>query len=258
MEPILGNNSLLRPLWRRVFDRAWVLNLVLFVLLGCLRAYGILGPEREGVRQLIMVGFLLMWFLPFVFFDSNGRRAMGLKKVDRPIWLLWGVLLGAAAALVIFAIGFLLYGRTGDNWYVAISRQYMLGDLLSQLSLSMLIPMFTIPAMVFSPIGEEFFFRGMVHESINGRWGERAATLVNGLASISRERWGCAGGEAARTPRPPGLLRWYIFVVGGMMMKKKLTNAIKIVGGIVLALGLMLAGFVVLQPKRRRITVQYV
>jgi hypothetical protein len=32
----------------------------------------------------------------------------------------------------------------------------------------------------------------------------------------------------------------------------------RIVGGIVLALGLMLAGFVVLQPKRRRITVQYV
>jgi hypothetical protein len=34
---------------------------------------------REGVRQLIMVGFLLMWFLPLVFFDSNGRQAMGLK-----------------------------------------------------------------------------------------------------------------------------------------------------------------------------------
>jgi hypothetical protein len=42
------------------------------------------------------------------------------------------------------------------------------------------------------------------------------------------------------------------------MVKKKLTNAAKIAGGIILALGLMLAGFVVLQPKRRRITVQYV
>ena len=41
-------------------------------------------------------------------------------------------------------------------------------------------------------------------------------------------------------------------------MKKKLTNAAKIVGGVVLALGLMLAGLVILQPKRRRITVQYV
>jgi hypothetical protein len=36
--------------------------------------------------------------------------------------------------------------------------------------------------MLLSPIGEEFFFRGMIHESINNCWGERAATLVNGLA----------------------------------------------------------------------------
>jgi hypothetical protein len=43
-----------------------------------------------------------------------------------------------------------------------------------------------------------------------------------------------------------------------MMTKKKLTNAAQIVGGIVLALGLMLAGVVALQPKRRRIVVQYV
>ena len=42
------------------------------------------------------------------------------------------------------------------------------------------------------------------------------------------------------------------------MMKKKLTNAARIVGGIVFALGLMLAGLVILLPKRRRITVQYV
>jgi membrane protease YdiL (CAAX protease family) len=206
---MLENSSLLRPLWRRVFGRAWVLNLVLFVLLGCLRAYGILGPEREGVRQLIMTGFLLMWFLPFVFWSRDGRRVMGLKRVDHPIWLLWGVLLGAAAALVIFVIGFLLYGRTADNWYVAISRQYMLGDLVSQLSLTMLIPMFTIPAMVFSPIGEEFFFRGMVHESINGRWGERAATLVNGLAfsAVHFLHYGIA--------RDAGV--WHVRIVPGML-----------------------------------------
>ena len=42
------------------------------------------------------------------------------------------------------------------------------------------------------------------------------------------------------------------------MAKKKLTNVAKIVGGVVLALGLMLAGLVILQPKRRRILVQYV
>lgn len=178
----MRENVLLRPLWRRVFGQAWVLNVVLFVLLGIVRTYGILGPEEASMRQLIMVGFFLMWFLPFVFFDKDGRRVMGLKRVERPIWLLWGTLLGATASLVVFAIGLLLSGRSADHWYVAISRQYMLGDLMSLLPLSALIPMFTAPAMVFSPIGEEFLFRGMIHESVNVRWGERAATLVNGLA----------------------------------------------------------------------------
>jgi membrane protease YdiL (CAAX protease family) len=213
---MVRGDLLLRLLWWRVFGQAWVLSVVLFVLLGGLRAYGTLGPESESVRQLIMAGFFLMWFLPFVFFDRGGRRAMGLKRVERSIWLLWGTLLGIAASLVTFAVGFLLYGRSADNWYIAISRQYMLGDLMSQLPLSALITMFTVPAMVFSPIGEEFFFRGMIHESVNVRWGQRAATLVNALAfggvhllhcGITRD----AGGWHIQLV--PGLL-WLLLVMG--------------------------------------------
>lgn len=212
----MNNDSLLRPFWRRLFGRPWILNLVLFILLGSLRAYAILGPETEGVRRLIMVGFLLMWFLPFVFSDRGGRRAMGLKEVECPIWLLWGALLGAAASLITFAIGVLLYGRGQNHWFVAISHQYMLDDLTSQLPLTVLIPMFTIPAMVFSPIGEEFFFRGMVHESINVRWGERAATLVNGLAfsAVHLLHYGVMRDASGwRFRLVPGLL-WVLLMMG--------------------------------------------
>jgi len=165
-----------------MFGQAWVLNLVLFVLLGAWRAYGILGPETESVRQLILLGFLLMWFLPFIFFSKSGRQTMGFKKVERPIWLLWGPLLGATASLVAFAVGFLLYGRNENNWFITISEQYLIGDLISQLPMPVLIAMFTIPAMTFSPIGEEFFFRGMIHESVRAHWSERVAILVNALA----------------------------------------------------------------------------
>ena len=216
MEPALGNNSLLRPLWRRVFGRAWVLNLVLFVLLGCLRAYGLLGPEEASIRQLILLSFFLMWFLPFVFFDQDGRRAMGLKGVKRPFWLLWGALLGAAASLVVFSLGFLLYGRGADNWYIVISQQYLIDDSMSQFPKLGLIVMFTVPAMLFSPIGEEFFFRGMVYESINGRWGERAATLVNGLAfsAVHFLHYGIArDADGWRFRLLPGML-WVLLMMG--------------------------------------------
>jgi hypothetical protein len=47
-------------MWQRAFGQAWVLSLSLFLILGGLRAYGILGPERASVRQLILAGFLAM------------------------------------------------------------------------------------------------------------------------------------------------------------------------------------------------------
>ena len=212
----ISRDALLRPLWQRAFGRAWVLNLVLFALLSGLRVYGILGPERASVRQLILVSFLVMWFLPFVFFHRNGRRAMGLRKPERLAWLVWGPLLGAAASMALFAVGVLLYGRGTDHWYIAISRQYLLDDVMSQLPLPMVIVMFTAPAMLFSPIGEEFFFRGMVHESVRTGWSEGAATLVNGLAfagvhlfhyAIARN----AGGWHVRVI--PGLV-WFALMVG--------------------------------------------
>jgi len=210
------DNLLLRPLWHRLFGHAWMLTLLLFFLLGGLRAYGILGPEEASVHQLIMLSFFLMWFLPYVFFGQDGRRAIGLRGVERPIWLVWGVLLGALASLIVFAIGFLLYGRGADNWYVAISQQYLIDDSMFELPKLGLIAMFTIPAMLFSPIGEEFFFRGMVHESINSRWGERAATLVNSLAfsAVHFLHYGIArDADGWRLRLLPGVL-WVLLMMG--------------------------------------------
>ena len=41
--------------------------------------------------------------------------------------------------------------------------------------------MVTIPSIIFSPIGEEIFFRGMIHNSVKIKWNEKTATIVNGL-----------------------------------------------------------------------------
>lgn len=211
-----GDDTLLRPLWGRLVGRAWILNLGLYLVLGGLRAYGILGPDRASVRQLILVSFFAMWFLPFLFYHRDGRRSIGLKKVGRPAWLVWSVLLGAVASMAVFAIGALLYGHGPDHWYIAISEQYLLGDVISRLPLAMVMVMFTVPAMVFSPVGEEVFFRGMIHESVREHHGERLATLVNGLAFAGAHffHYGIlrdAGGWRVRAI--PGLL-WFALMVG--------------------------------------------
>jgi len=103
----------MRSPWLRIFHHGWILSLILFLALGGLRAYGLFG--LSSARILIMLNFLLMWFLPFIFFTKEGRQAMGLKRVEHPRWLGWGLLFGMVAALIVFGIGWGLYGRSADN-----------------------------------------------------------------------------------------------------------------------------------------------
>jgi membrane protease YdiL (CAAX protease family) len=170
----------LRSVWRRVFGEAWILVLVLLAMLVLPRAYVQLQAPEAGAVLLLL--FLVMWVLPFVCFDKAGRAAMGLVRSARPVWLLWGGLLGFAAALLVFGIGYGLYGDSPDNWYVSVRDHYLTGQPVPEMPRFTLFLMFTIPAMLFSPVGEEFFFRGMLHESVREKWGGQAAVAVNSLA----------------------------------------------------------------------------
>jgi membrane protease YdiL (CAAX protease family) len=174
------DTPLLRPFWQRIFRRAWIVSLMLFVALGGVRAYGVFGPS--SARVLLMVSVLLMWFLPFIFFTKGGRQAMGLKRVEYPPWLGWGLLLGMGASLAVFGIGWGLFGRGADNWYISVRDSFSIGAAQLQLPRLVLFLLYTLPAMLFSPIGEEFFFRGILHESVKEQWGVAVATLINAMA----------------------------------------------------------------------------
>jgi membrane protease YdiL (CAAX protease family) len=132
--------------------------------------------------MIIMVGFFAMWFVPIVFLSKAGRRTIGLTKVKKPIWLLWAPLMGAAASFAIFGIGYLLFGDTSDNWYVSIQNSWNIDDSMMGMDRMTLFALFAIPSMIFSPIGEEIFFRGMVHESFKEKGGPRIALAANTLA----------------------------------------------------------------------------
>jgi membrane protease YdiL (CAAX protease family) len=176
----MTSSSILRPFWQSLLRRAWIVNLLLFLALAILRGVGLFGPV--GVRMLIMLAFFLMWFLPFIFLSKDGRRAIGIRRVEKPLWLIWGLLMGLVGALAIFAVGYAFFGRSEDNWYISIRDSWAIDSSMQQLPMGMLFLIYTLPAMIFSPVGEEFFFRGMIHEGAREAWGPKVGTAMNTLA----------------------------------------------------------------------------
>lgn len=171
---------MLKPFWNRIFKEGWIFSLILFVILAGLRAYGILGGEKSDYTPA-MISFLIMWSLPLIILTKNGRRQIGIKKPVNKQWVVLSPVLGAAAAFIIFLIGFLLYGHSGNNWYVTVGQTYFRDIPAGEAPVLKMFVFFTIPAMLFSPIGEEFFFRGIINETVRIKWNAKTGMIVNSI-----------------------------------------------------------------------------
>jgi len=168
----------LRPFWSRIFPGAWLYSLVLFIIVAAMRTYATFGPAKA--RPLFLCQFLLMWLLPFVLLTRSGRQEIGICRISRPAWLLWGPLLGALAAAGAIAIGFALYGFGSDNWVITIRNTYR--EVAIPLGKWPAFAFLALPAAIVSPVGEEFFFRGLFHFSLKRVAGSGVATLANAFA----------------------------------------------------------------------------
>jgi len=175
-----ANQTLLYPKLDSFFKQTWIPVLILYVLLALIRGFGVFGPEN--IRILIMVGFLLMWFLPFLFFSRFGWKSIGLRKVDKPLWLLWGFLIGGGAALVVLGVGELFVLGGSEHYFVTIINQVISPEMREFLPFTSVFFITTIPSIIFSPVGEELFFRGMVHEAVKEKTNEQVAMLINSFA----------------------------------------------------------------------------
>ena len=124
-----------------------------------------------------------MWFSPFIFLTKTGRNYIGIKKPVNYYWLLYSFIIGVILCAIIFAIGILLYKQTYNNWFVYIAKSYSASGIVlngSQRQIYFII--YSLTGMTFSPIGEELFYRGIVHGSFAGRFGERKASIFDSLA----------------------------------------------------------------------------
>lgn len=162
--------------WRaspRVAFRAVV---CLAALLAAMRATGMLGPA--SLRALLPLGFVLMGVAPWVLLTPQGRRQIGLRKASTYRAYVQAVLFGALAAVACGALGLALFGTGADNWYASIADYYRHSMPTTGFGLLQLHLVFTLPALLFSPVGEELFFRGILQRALEDRFSARAATTA--------------------------------------------------------------------------------
>jgi membrane protease YdiL (CAAX protease family) len=181
-KPFIKNNSELRPLWNKIFSFDWKFGLVLILLVCVPRFILVMDANASGNYGAIGMIMLISAIVPFVFLGRFGQKSIGITKPSSYSWLLWAFAGGLIGSLILFGIGQVLYGNSYQNWYVYIAKSYMIPEGINPNDKQILFIIMALVGMTFSPIGEEVFFRGIVHASFAKSIGEKRASLVDGLA----------------------------------------------------------------------------
>lgn len=171
----------LKKIWNRCFRYDWKLGLFLILLFGIPRFALVLHSYVVQSYGVVMFVFVCMWFVPFVLLTKAGRRGIGMRR-PRYAWRLVPCFLaGGACCLAVFGIFNLLFGGSVENAFAYIGGNNP-GSAISGPDKLVYFWIAVIPSMLFSPIGEEFLYRGVIHGTFAPRFGERIASVFDSLA----------------------------------------------------------------------------
>jgi len=173
----------MKTFWQRLFKTPLHFGLFLIIAWSVPRFWLVLEANRSGNYQWVSLIFITMILAPFIFLNKKGRRKMGLRRPHRWGWLLGALFLGIACATLTFAVGVVLFGYAQNNWFIYIAQSYTaVPEHLTMDMRWLYFGIYTAISITFSPIGEEFFYRGMVHEAFAERLGDERASFVDSLA----------------------------------------------------------------------------
>lgn len=149
-------------------------TIVILIIHAAMRGAGLFGPPEN--RPLILGSFLLLWATPFLLLSREDRTAIGLARFRAPVLWARAFASGAAISLIVFVSAWALYGTSAGHPFASVRNSFLSG-VIPPLSTFGQFLLFTGPALIFSPIGEEFFCRGVI-----ARLGEKAASPILGVA----------------------------------------------------------------------------
>jgi membrane protease YdiL (CAAX protease family) len=201
---------------------AWIVAIGLAAVFAAVRVVGTLGPVN--LRWVMPVGFASMAILPYVLLDAAARREAGFR-LPRELHV-YGIALasGAVAALSCYALGVLMFGSGADNWFVSIASGYRRMMDTTGWDVTRLHLVFTLPALVFSPIGEECFFRGYLQYALERRFSERTSSITEcaAFAVIHLCHHGLFLSAAGLGLRPLSGALWMLLMFGTAFMFARL------------------------------------
>ncbi|RYY53008.1 MAG: CPBP family intramembrane metalloprotease [Chitinophagaceae bacterium] len=172
----------LRKYWSRFMAFGWKLGLALILLVCVSRFVLVLQANTSGNYAVIGIVMLLSAIIPFILLNRNGQREIGWKRATNRPWLLIALLSGLGFSIGLFFIGEFLYGSSIENWYVYIARSYKIPAGMGGNDKLLFFAIIALTGMTFSPVGEELFFRGVVHSSFARSAGDRKASIVDASA----------------------------------------------------------------------------
>jgi membrane protease YdiL (CAAX protease family) len=169
---------------RRPFRRIVALNVrtgvSLLLIFGVVRVALVLQANVTGSYQAVSIVFLAMIALPWVLLTREGRQHIGLVRPSRWRWVIPAAAAGSALAVLLHLIATALWGSTTSSPFVYISLSYAnVPAVLDDGDRLVFFIIFAIIGMLFSPIGEEILYRGLAHEALASRWGNRRAALID-------------------------------------------------------------------------------
>jgi hypothetical protein len=172
----------LRPFWNRIFSFNWKFGLFLILIVCIPRFILVLNANASGNYSAIGMIMFVSAIAPFIFLSKYGRREIGITKPKKYNWLLIAFAIGLIASILLYFLGQSLFGNTYENWYQYIGKSYKIPTGIDAHNKAIMFAIMALTGMTFSPIGEELFFRGIVHASFAKSIGEKKASIVDSLA----------------------------------------------------------------------------
>jgi membrane protease YdiL (CAAX protease family) len=172
----------LRPFWCKIFSFDWKFGLFLILIICIPRFILVLQANIEGNYGSIALIMLTSALLPFVFLNKSGQKEIGITPTQKYGWLLGAFVAGVAFSILLHYLGQGLYGNSYDNWYSYIGKSYDFPAVISPSDKMVLFSITALTGMLFSPIGEELFFRGIVYSSLKKSTNDRIAAIIESSA----------------------------------------------------------------------------